>query len=87
MAPPLTILTLGLADAEHLGSAHWALTLSGGMLILHRNSPGVPDLNLLPTLYTIRLHFDLLIRKVLGKRLPHSQALVNRFCLRFPGNS
>ena len=80
MALPPIILSLGFTDAEYLGSAVWALPLSGRALILHNNRPGVSDFNLLPALHTIRLHFDLLIRKVLGKRVSHRQALVNRFC-------
>jgi len=55
-----TVLRLGFTNAEYFGSACRTHTLSSRAAVLHCNSLRVFDINLLPTLNTIRLHFDLL---------------------------
>jgi len=63
VAPLPTMIGLGFTNTEYLGSTARAFTLSGRALVLHDNSLGVFDFNLLSALHTIRLHFNLLIDK------------------------
>jgi len=59
--PPLKArFSLGLADAEDLGAAAGALSLSSRAVIFHRNRLSVLNFNLLATFNTICLHFYLL---------------------------
>ena len=50
------LILWGRADAEHLGPAGRAHTLSGGLAVLHGDALGIPDLLLGSALNTIGFH-------------------------------